>query len=110
MTAKTPVEARCDHCAQTRPLFLYEPDCGLHLGATGFTCPWCSIEKQPLLCARCWSERKGREDADPQLAAEADAMQKICDTNARADARRKALKAACDGIADATQQAEGGAR
>ena len=33
MTQPQPIEARCDNCKQTRPLFLYEPDCGLHLGA-----------------------------------------------------------------------------
>ncbi|MFI0233109.1 hypothetical protein [Streptomyces sp. NPDC017086] len=101
-----PVEARCDGCKQLRPLFLYEPDCGLHLGASAFTCPWCSIPKQPLLCTPCWSARKEREENDPQLLEEQAVMEKICATNARIDARREADKDACDGIAAATEQAE----
>ncbi|WP_225811283.1 hypothetical protein [Streptomyces spinosus] len=101
-----PVEARCDGCKQTRPLFLYEPDCGLHLGAGAFTCPWCSIEKQPLLCTPCWSARKEREENDPRLLEEQAVMEKICATNARIAARQEADKAACDGIAAATERAE----
>ncbi|MEV8474889.1 hypothetical protein [Streptomyces sp. NPDC051173] len=57
-----PIEARCDHCKQLRTLFLYQPDCGLHLGDAAFTCPWCSIKGQPLLCTSCWSAHKERED------------------------------------------------
>lgn len=101
-----PIEARCDHCKQTRPLFLYEPDCGLHLGAGAFTCPWCSIDKQPLLCTRCWGARKEREDNDPQLAEEGETWRKICEQNSRVIARQEADKAALDGIAAATEQAE----
>lgn len=107
MTAQ-PIEARCDHCKQTRPLFLYEPDCGLHLGAGAFTCAWCSIDKQPLLCVRCWGMRKEREDNDPQLAEEARTWEQICAGNRRAIARQEADKAALDGIAAATRQAEAG--
>ena len=109
MTAPAPIEARCDHCKQTRPLFLYEPDCGLHLGAGAFTCPWCSIPKQPLLCTRCWGARKEREDNDPHLAEEAKTWEQICAGNRRAIARQEADKATCDGIAAATKQAEAGA-
>ena len=101
----TPVEARCDHCKQTRPLFLYEPDCGLHLGAGAFTCPWCSIPKQPLLCTPCWSARKEREDNDPRLIEEDATFQKIAAANSRYAARQEADKATCDGIAAATQAA-----
>ena len=104
MTA--PIEARCDNCKQSRFLFLYEPDCGLHLGANAFTCPWCSIPKQPLLCAPCWSARKEREENDPQLAQEAKTWGQICAANARYAARKEADKATCDGIAAATEQAE----
>ena len=106
MTTPTPIEARCDSCKQQRPLFLYEPDCGLHMGAGAFTCPWCSIDKQPLLCTPCWSARKEREENDPRLLEEAAAMEKICATNARIAARRDAERAALDGIAKATEQAE----
>ncbi|MFF2944046.1 hypothetical protein ACFVSQ_29805 [Streptomyces niveus] len=109
MTAIQPVEARCDHCKQTRPLFLYEPGCGLHLGANAFTCPWCSIEKQPLLCVRCWGSRKEREDNDPELIAEYETWQQICAANRRAIEREEvcaaADKTACDGIAAATEEA-----
>lgn len=104
-----PIEARCDHCRQTRPLFLYEPDCGLHLGAAAFTCPWCSIEKQPLLCPSCWSARKQREDNDPALNEEAETWERICDANARYAARRQADRETCEGIARATTT-EGTAR
>lgn len=105
-----PMEACCDHCKQTRSLFLYESDCGLHLGAGAFSCPWCSIEKQPLLCAPCWSARKEREDSDPALIAEAKTWERICAANSRAEDRRQARadadQAVCDGIAAATQHAE----
>ncbi|MGW5711637.1 hypothetical protein ACWF8U_34105 [Streptomyces olivaceus] len=105
MTAQ-PIEAQCDHCKQPRPLFLYEPDCGLHLGAGAFTCPWCSIPKQPLLCVPCWSARKTREDNDPQLLEEDATFRKIAAANARYATRQEADRAACDGIAAATQNAE----
>ena len=103
MTQPQPIEARCDNCKQTRPLFLYEPDCGLHLGAGAFTCPWCSIPKQPLLCTRCWDARKEREDNDPRLLEEDATFQKIAAANARYAARQEADKATCDGIAAATE-------
>lgn len=102
----TPVEARCDSCKKNRPLFLYEPDCGLHLGAGAFTCPWCSIPKQPLLCVPCWSARKEREENDPRLLEEDATFRKIAAANARYAARQEADKATCDGIAAATQNAE----
>ncbi|MFI0914364.1 hypothetical protein [Streptomyces abikoensis] len=92
-----PIEARCDHCKQPRSLFLYKPDCGLHLGNGAFTCPWCSIERQPLLCTSCWSAHKEREDNDPALIAEEETWEKICAAN-RAYAARQAA------------QSEGGAR
>lgn len=104
----TPLEARCDGCKQTRPLFIYEPDCGLHLGAGAFTCPWCSIPKQPLLCTPCWSARKQREETDPGLLEETKTWERICAANARYAARQEADKATCDGIADATARSEGG--
>lgn len=103
MTA--PLEARCDHCAQTRPLFLYEPDHG-HLGAGMYSCRWCTREKQPLLCVRCWDAEKEREENDPAINQDAETMRQICETNARYAERRDAAaaadKATCDGIAQAT--------
>ena len=103
-----PVEARCDHCKQTRPLFLFEPEHG-HLGAGMFTCRWCTRDKQELLCARCWSAEKEREENDPGINEDAATMQKICETNARVIARQEAAaardRAECDAIAEATRTA-----
>jgi hypothetical protein len=99
------IEARCDHCKQTRPLFLYEPEHG-HLGAGMFTCRWCTRDKQPLLCVRCWGAEKQLEENDPSINEDAETMAKICATNARIIAREEADKATCEGIAAATQQAE----
>ncbi|MGW7350899.1 hypothetical protein [Streptomyces sp. NPDC054784] len=100
-----PIEARCDHCRQNRPLFLYEPDHG-HLGANQFTCRWCTREKQPLLCVRCWGVEKQLEENDPVVNQDAETMRQICEGNARAIAREEALKAACDGIEAATRATE----
>lgn len=109
MSQPQPIEARCDHCKQTRPLFLYEPDHG-HLGANQFTCRWCTRDKQPLLCVRCWGAEKELEENDPAINADAETMAKICATNARIAARRDAeaerLRQECDGIAAVTEQAE----
>ena len=104
-----PVETRCDHCKQTRPLFLYQPDHG-HLGASQFTCRWCTRDKQPLLCVRCYDAEALLEENDPAIQQDTETMRQICEGNARAIARQEAKaaadKAACDGIAAATQQAE----
>lgn len=100
-----PLEARCDHCKQTRPLFLYEPDHG-HLGASMFTCRWCTRDKQPLLCVRCWGVEKEREDNDPGINQDAETMEQICTNNRRAIAREEAQKSVLDGITAATEQAE----
>ncbi|NEB83942.1 hypothetical protein G3I43_07080 [Streptomyces anulatus] len=103
----TPIEARCDHCKQTRPLFLFEPDHDFHL--TGITCEWCRREKQPLLCVRCFSAETLREEADPgspEDNALAAALIEATHRNARIIARQEADKAACDGIAEATRNAD----
>ncbi|MER6860789.1 MULTISPECIES: hypothetical protein [Streptomyces] len=105
--SQQPIEARCDHCAQTRPLFLYEADHDFHL--TGITCEWCARDKQPLLCARCWSTEKQREEAapgDPQDNAMAAFLVRACENNARILAREEADKATCEGIATATERTE----
>jgi hypothetical protein len=103
-----PLEARCDHCKQQRPLFLYEPDHNMHLGPNAFTCRWCTRDKQPLLCVRCWGKERELEENDPALNQEAETFEQICATNARVEARREARaaadKAACDGIAKATEE------
>ncbi len=102
-----PVEARCDHCARLRPLFLYQPDHNMHLGGGTFTCRWCTRDKQPLLCTRCWGAERELEENDPALNDEADTFGWICANNSRVDARRQADKATCDGIASATENAGG---
>lgn len=106
-----PVEARCDHCKQTRPLFLYEPEHNLHLNpALMAACRWCNREKQSLLCVRCWGAERELEESDPGLNQEAETWAQICATNARADARRQARAEAdretCEGIARATAKTD----
>ncbi|WP_328902318.1 hypothetical protein OHR86_22520 [Streptomyces sp. NBC_00441] len=105
----TPLEARCDHCEQIRPLFLYGADHDFHL--TGITCEWCVREAQPLLCTRCWSAEKEREESyegTPEDNALADFFEQAAQNNARIIAREEAQaaadRAACEGIAAATQQ------
>ncbi|MFH9761350.1 hypothetical protein ACH4MJ_04345 [Streptomyces anulatus] len=107
----TPIEARCDHCKQTRPLFLYEPDHDFHL--TGITCEWCARDKQPLLCVRCFSAETLREEADPgspEDNALAAALIEATERNARIIARQEEAaardRAACKGIAEATRNAD----
>lgn len=98
-----PLEARCDHCKQQRPLFLYESDHDFHL--TGITCEWCARDKQPLLCTRCWSAEKQREEnapVPPEDQAAADFLTRVCEANQRYADRTAADKATCDGIAQAT--------
>jgi hypothetical protein len=107
MTAQ-PLEARCDHCKQTRPLFLYEPDHGIHFGPGAFTCRWCTRDKQPLLCVRCWGKERELEENDPSINDDVETMRQICEANARVDAREEARKAAdkatCDAIAQASEE------
>jgi len=109
VTSPQPIEARCDHCKQTRPLFLYEPDHG-HLGAGMFTCRWCTRDKQPLLCVRCWGAERELEENDPAINQDAETMEQICATNRRIaereDAERERLRQECDGIATATEHAD----
>lgn len=109
MNSNQPIEARCDGCKQQRPLFLYEPDHG-HLGPSQFTCRWCTREKQPLLCVRCWDKEAELEENDPSINEDAETMRQICEQNARVEARREAReaaeRAALDGIAQATARAE----
>jgi hypothetical protein len=104
-----PFEARCDRCKQTRPLFLYEPEHNAHLGAGMFTCRWCTRDKQPLLCVRCWGVERQREEDDPSLNEEAETLEQICATNRRIEERKAqraaADAAACEGIAAASREA-----
>ncbi|WP_406417973.1 hypothetical protein [Streptomyces sp. NBC_01614] len=107
MSTNQPIEARCDHCKQQRPLFLYEPDHDFHL--TGITCEWCARDKQPLLCVRCFSAETLREENDPGDPLDNDAAEffvRAVNNNARILARQEADKATCEGIAAATKQAE----
>lgn len=106
-----PIEARCDHCKQARPLFLYEPEHNTH--AIPAACEWCDRDKQPLLCTRCWAKERQREENAPISAEElaaAEFLYSLVATNARLIQQAEDDKAACDGIARATEQAEGGAR
>ncbi|GGX49303.1 hypothetical protein [Streptomyces noursei] len=106
-----PVEARCDHCKQIRPLFLYEPDHNVHV--LPVACEWCDRQQQPLLCSRCWGKERGREESAPMGADEEAATAffiRASRNNARIFDRQEADKATCEGIARATEQAEGGAR
>jgi hypothetical protein len=82
-----PLEARCDNCKQLRPLFTYEPDHAIHLGANAFTCRWCTRDSQPDLCVRCWSAERLREESHPDLIAEAETWEQICENNQRARIR-----------------------
>lgn len=109
MTA-LPIEARCDHCKQTRPLFLYEPDHNMHL--VPIWCEWCERDKQPLLCARCWEKERLREEntGHPEEAAMGAALAPFFANNARYAEQQRQDKATCDGIAAATEQTAGGAR
>lgn len=106
MTAETtPIEARCDHCKQTRPLFLYEPDHTFHF--VPVDCEWCDRDTQPLLCARCWEKERLREEnapASPEELAIGAFLGPLFANNARHAAQAEADKAICDGIAAATEQ------
>lgn len=88
-TPTIPVEGECEHCHRTRPLFAYEPDHNMHLGALAFTCRWCTRDKQPMLCARCWSTERELEEGDDALAEEAETWAQICAASDRY-ARRNA--------------------
>jgi hypothetical protein len=107
MTQPVPVEARCDHCQQTRPLFLYEPDHDFHV--IPVSCEWCAREKQPLLCARCWGVEKRREENAPMSKTEEQAaagFYALVENNSRLIARAEADLATCEAIAAATAEAE----
>lgn len=105
MTAETttgrPVEGRCEGCKQVRPLFPYVPDHGgMHIQPALVTgCRWCTREKQPELCVRCWGKEREREDNDPQLAEEDETWSLLLAGNARAEARRQADRETVAGIA-----------
>jgi hypothetical protein len=107
MTQPAPIEARCDHCKQTRPLFLYEPDHNVH--AIPVACEWCERGKQPLLCTRCWGIEREREENTP-MGSEEEAvtafLMAAAASNGRLIARAEADQATCEGIAVATAQSE----
>jgi hypothetical protein len=103
MTA--PVEARCDHCKQLRPLFRYEALHAGHFTPAMVTCRWCNRDEEPLLCVRCWSKERELEEADPGVAAERAVLEQICANNRRAIARSEQDRATCDAIAKATEEA-----
>lgn len=98
-----PVSARCDHCKQTRVLFLYEPLHAGHFTAAMVTCRWCNWDKNPLLCSSCWSKERLLEENDPGVLAEAEVMSKITASNRRYIERQAADIATCEAIAEATE-------
>jgi hypothetical protein len=59
VTTEQPIEAQCDLCSQTRPLFPYEhcPEYDWGFGDT-------SIHQ---LCTRCWDRAETAEANDDQL-------------------------------------------
>lgn len=97
-SASTPAEGPCERCKQTRPLFRYELDHEGHIDPYGFTCRWCN-RTQPLLCVRCWSAERLREESDPALNEEAAMLEQICATNAAHAVRRERDVATVAGIA-----------
>ena len=102
-----PAEAACDHCKQTRPLFLYQPDHNAH--AIPVACEWCDREKQPLLCTRCWGAERLREENAP-VSPEEDAATTFLfaalANNGRLIRQAEADRAICDGIAAATDNSK----
>jgi hypothetical protein len=88
-TTLQPSEGRCERRKQTRPLFAYEPEHNMHLGAGAFTCKWCNRDKQPMLCTRCWGNERIEEENDSALNAEGDMWAQICANNSRLDAQSK---------------------
>lgn len=103
MSEPTPVEGRCAHCKQWRPLFRYEPDHETHIMANLVVgCRWCTREVQPELCARCWSAEREREENDPQLDEEARTWAHIVLTNDLIEKRRQHDNATVAGIAAAS--------
>lgn len=103
-TAAQAAEGRCEHCKQARPLFPYVPDHGgMHVSpALAAGCRWCTREKQPLLCVRCWGKEREREDDDPMLAEEDETWSLLLAGNARAEAHRQADRETVAGIAAAS--------
>ncbi|MCI3246485.1 hypothetical protein [Streptomyces spinosisporus] len=106
MNAVPKITGPCEHCKQPRPLFRYEPEHNAHLGGGFATCRWCTREKQPLLCVRCWEKERLREENDPALNEEAETLEEICAANRRADERRERISKELAGIAAATERAE----
>lgn len=102
----TTIEAPCDHCKQTRTLFLYKPEHNAH--AIPVACEWCDREKQPLLCTRCWGNEREREENMP-VSPDEDAatafLLGMAARNGHLIRQAEADRATCNGIAAATEQA-----
>jgi len=84
------LESHCDTCDQTRPLFPYEPSHQTHL--SGITCEWCARDKQPLLCVRCWSTEKQREESAPPSVSDkaaAEFLTMLLESNRRYDEKMR---------------------
>lgn len=107
MPQPEPIEARCDHCKQLRPLFPYEPDHNAH--AIPVPCEWCDRDEQPLLCTRCWGIERERELNAPAGLEEREAtafLLGLAANNTRLIRQAEADRAVCEGIAAATAQSE----
>lgn len=105
-----PIEARCDHCKQLRPLFRYRPTHDAHLGFA--SCRWCDRDEQPLLCVRCWEVERRLEESTPPSAEEAalaEFLAPLLQANRRLAREAAADREACEGIARVTAEAEGSA-
>lgn len=105
MTAQ-PLEARCDHCHQTRPLFRYRPEHTMHL--LPVACRWCDRPQQPLLCVRCWGKERELEETTPATPEEqsiGNFLTAVMHRSARHEAQTAADRATCEGIAQATKEA-----
>ncbi len=107
-TLAGPIEGRCDRCRQIRPLFLYAPEHGgMHISPALVTgCRWCTRDKQPLLCVRCWDKEREEEENDQLLAEEGETWALLLAGNTRAEARRQADKDAVTAIAAVSGMAE----
>lgn len=103
MPKPEPLEARYDGCEQMRPVFKYEPDCGLHLDpGLQFFCRWCKVEEQPLLCIRCYDKRKLAEEEDNRVSEDYDLLCSIAANNERIMRRKDRDTEQVQGIAKAS--------
>ena len=83
-----------------------DADHDFHLVPTN--CEWCARKKQPLLCTRCYSVEKQREENTPLAPGEKEAAEvfvALVGNNGRLAAQAEADRTTCKGIAKATEEA-----